>query len=59
MPRWWIQAADQGEEPAIKCLRIVLDLRLFPPGTAVKLVAMKAAILNGKARQAWLGGGSS
>jgi TPR repeat protein len=45
---WWKLAADQGEEPAMNNLRIVLDKHLFPPGTAVKLVGMKAAILDGK-----------
>ena len=45
---WWKRAADQGEEDAIKYLRMVLDEHLFPPGTAVQLVDMKAAILDGK-----------
>ena len=45
---WWKRVADQGDEAAITNLRIVLDKRLFPPGTAVKLVGMKAAILDGK-----------
>ena len=45
---WWKRAADQGKETAIKYLRMVLDKHLFPPGTAVQLVGMKAAILDGK-----------
>ena len=45
---WWKRAADQGYELAIKNLRMVLGQHLFPPGTAVQLVGMKAAILDGK-----------
>ena len=56
---WWKRAADQGEEDAIKYLRIVLDKRLFPPGTAVQLVGMKAAIVNGKRGVAVVPGGGA
>ena len=44
-------ATDQGEEGAITILnnlRRVLDKQLFPPGTAIKLVGLKAASFNGK-----------
>jgi TPR repeat protein len=46
---WCKRAANQGEERAIKHVRRILDKRLFPPGTAVQLVGMKADILDGKA----------
>ena len=45
---WWKRAAGQGNEDAIKNLRMLLDKLLFPPGTAVQLVGMKAASFNGK-----------
>ena len=45
--KWWKLAADQGDEGAIMGLRHGLTL-LFPSGTAVELVGLKAAILNGK-----------
>ena len=56
---WWKRAADQGEEHAIKALRRVLDKHLFPPGTAVQLVGMQAAILDGKRGVAVVPGGGA
>lgn len=38
----------EGTSTAISNLGIVLHLRLFPPGTKVKLVDLKTAALNGK-----------
>jgi TPR repeat protein len=45
--KWWKLAASQGHEEAITNLPLALIL-LFPSGTAVELVGLKAAILNGK-----------
>jgi hypothetical protein len=41
-------AADQGNAGAVTGLPIILHQALFPPGTKVKLVGLKAAALNGK-----------
>jgi TPR repeat protein len=41
-------ATDQGHAAAINALPIILHQHLFPPGTKVKLVGLKAAALNGK-----------
>jgi hypothetical protein len=45
--KWWKLAADQRDADAIEFLPFALA-RLFPLGTAVELVGLKAAILNGK-----------
>jgi TPR repeat protein len=45
--KWWKLAATQGHANAIKSLTLALT-RLFPPGTAVELVGLKAASFNGK-----------
>jgi len=45
--KWWKLAADQGQVNAISNLPHAL-YHLFPPGTAVELVGLKAAIFNGK-----------
>jgi TPR repeat protein len=41
-------AADQGHANAIAALGMALHQILFPPGTKVKLVGLKAVALNGK-----------
>jgi len=41
-------AAEQGNANAITGLGMVLHQHLFPPGTKVKLVGLKAVALNGK-----------
>jgi TPR repeat protein len=41
-------AAEQGNATAITNLPIILHQHLFPPGTKVKLVGLKAVALNGK-----------
>jgi TPR repeat protein len=41
-------AAEQGDANSITGLGMVLHQLLFPPGTKVKLVGLKAAALNGK-----------
>jgi TPR repeat protein len=41
-------ATAQGNATAIATLPILLHQQLFPPGTKVKLVGLKAAALNGK-----------
>jgi len=45
--KWWKLAADQGQVNAISNLPHALS-HLFPPGTAVELVGLKAASFNGK-----------
>jgi TPR repeat protein len=46
--KWFKLAADQGHANAIANLHQALHQCLFPPGTKVKLVGLKAAALNGK-----------
>jgi TPR repeat protein len=46
--KWFKLAADQGHATAIQYLGMALHQDLFPPGTKVKLVGLKAAALNGK-----------
>ena len=41
-------AAEQGNATAITSLPIILHQHLFPPGTKVELVGLKAVALNGK-----------
>jgi hypothetical protein len=45
--KWWKSAAVQGDANAINNLPFALNF-LFPPGSAVELVGLKAATLNGK-----------
>jgi hypothetical protein len=46
--QWFKLAADKGDAGAITNLNQALHQHLFPPGTNVKLVGLKAAALNGK-----------
>jgi TPR repeat protein len=46
--QWLKLAAEQGNANAIKALPHFLHQLLFPPGTKVKLVSLKAAAFNGK-----------
>jgi tetratricopeptide (TPR) repeat protein len=43
---WCKRAADKGEESAASCLPVALN-NLFPPGTNVELVNMRASVLDG------------
>jgi TPR repeat protein len=57
--QWFKMAAEQGHESGIDNLNIALHEFLFPPGTKVKLVGLKAAALNGKHGVVVVRGGAS